>query len=102
MLVTTINRKDEGQWRGKVRGDLLNDLFLDTRFANQLEPSLGQIAHAAVKQSARTAAGTESKIVLLDQAGAQSAQRGISNNAGANDAPANHKDIEWGLRERAG
>jgi hypothetical protein len=62
---------------------------------HQAEAALRQVSQPAVQQTARTAAGAESKIVLLDQPNPQPAHRGVSGDPGANNAAADDQNIEW-------
>jgi hypothetical protein len=54
-----------------------------------------------VQQPARTAARAKSKVVLLDQPDPHPAQRRIPRYARANNAAADHKDVQWSCLQRA-
>ena len=71
-----------------MRRDVVNHLLLDARLVHQADAALRQVAQPAVQQAARTAAGAEGKVVLLDQPDPQPAHRRIPGDARADNAAA--------------
>ena len=78
-----------------MRRDVADHAFFGACFPDQSDASLGQVANAAVQQSAGAAACTGSKVGLFDDRGSQAAHRGIARDARADDSAADHQHIEW-------
>jgi hypothetical protein len=72
----------------------MNDFLFHAGLANQAEASLGEVAHATMKQAAGAAAGAESEIVLFDEGDAESAHGGVARDAGSDDPAANHQQVK--------
>lgn len=94
MPVAAIRRENERQRRGQMRRDVVDDLFLHTRFMHQPDAALREIPESAVQQPAGPAARAKGKIVLLHQPGAQPAQRGVARDARADDAAADDEHVQ--------
>ena len=77
-----------------MRSDPIEGALFQARFAHQTNATLSQVAKAAVKESARTAAGSGGEIVLLDQPDAQAAQRRVAGDARTDDPAAHDQQIE--------
>ena len=91
-----LGRQHEAHRPDQVRRHPQHHLALDQCLAHQAEPSLLEIAQAAVDElrgGGRCAGG---KVVLLDQQDAQPAAGGIAGNPGAIDAAADNGEIEVG------
>ncbi len=67
---------------------------------NQAELTKFKIAQTAVNQPAGPARGAVAQIALLDQAGAQAAQRGVAGDAGTVDAAADHDQVKMHITRR--
>ena len=98
-LRSAISWKNERQWLRQVRRDAMQNLFLVARFPHQAQAALCQVTQSAMQQSARTAAGSESEIVLLGQSNPQPAYGRIARDTGAYDPATNDQQIERFLRK---
>jgi hypothetical protein len=77
-----------------VRGDLVKDSFFAAGFADESDPTLGEVAQTAVEKAGGFAGGAGGEIVLFDEGGAQAAHGRVARDAGADDAAADDEDVE--------
>ncbi len=69
--------------------------LLAQRFADEAELELLEVAQAAVDQLRRAARGPGSPVALLDQRDREPAARRVEGGAGADDAAADHDEVEF-------
>src|SRR5207249_570576 len=80
--------------------DIVQNPFLDAGLAHQPEPALRQVAEAAVKETARAAAGPEGEVMLLDEPHAQAAHGRIAGHARAYNPAPDDQNVQGLLRDR--
>ena len=78
----------------EMRCELADRVTFGRRLAHETDVALLQIAHAAVNELGRAAAGPAGEIAALDQGDRQAPQRSVAGNAGARDAAADDDQIE--------
>ena len=71
--ITFVNREEEGDGPGKVRGELQEQPPLPPGFVDELEIELFEVTQAAVDQLGRAAGSAARKVACLNQCHFQSA-----------------------------
>jgi hypothetical protein len=78
-----------------------HELALAQRLPDQPEVQLLEVPQSAVEQLARAGRRAAGEVPRLDQAGAQTARRGVEGSARARDAPAHHEHVQVALAQVA-
>jgi hypothetical protein len=77
-----------------MRGDATEDPFLAICFPDEFDPTLRKVTQSAVEHAARSAAGAEGEVVLIDQRDAEPSHGGVARDAGADDSSPGNQQIE--------
>src|SRR5262249_42721643 len=98
-LSPAVGRKNKRQRFGQGAADTAAMPLPHASPTHEAKPALGKVAHPAMQESAGAAAGAEGEIMLLNQPGAQAAHGSVAHDAGADDAAADHEEIEGFLAQ---